>query len=78
MRATREQPWTQVGVDLCTYAGQLYLVAYDAYSNYPGVEHLPEPSSRGVTEKLSSMFARHGILVELCSDNGPQFNSAEF
>lgn len=78
MRPTPSQPWERVGVDLCQYAGKSYLVVYDAYSNFPEVEHLLDTTASTVVSKLSSIFARHGIPVEVNSDNGPQFVSREF
>lgn len=78
MRETPSRPWQRIGVDLFYYAGTSFLVAYDAYSNYPEVEQLSDTSAHSVIEKMKSMFARHGIPLELCSDNGPQFHSREF
>lgn len=37
-----ELPWARIGVDLFEHAGKNYLAAYDAYSNYPEVEPLPQ------------------------------------
>ncbi|XP_077522668.1 uncharacterized protein LOC144133441 [Amblyomma americanum] len=42
------------------------------------VERLPDTSARSVVAALSAMFARYGIPIELCTDNGPQFSSQEF
>lgn len=71
-------PWERVGIDLCEYLGASYLVAYDAYSNYPEVEHLTQTSSESVIKKLEMMFARHGIPLEIHTDGGPQFTSSAF
>ncbi|XP_049268003.1 uncharacterized protein LOC125756961 [Rhipicephalus sanguineus] len=46
--------------------------------NFPEVEKLSDTTSSTVIEKLSCIFARYGIPVEVCSDNGPQFASHEF
>lgn len=78
MRSVPDLPWNRIGVDLFEYAGSSYLVAYDAFSNFPEVEKLRGVTSAAVVEKLSSLFSRHGIPLEVCSDNGPQFSSHEF
>lgn len=67
-----------VGVDMFEYAGSCYLCAYDALSNFPEVELLRDISSATVIDKLSAMFARYGIPIEVCTDGGPQFTSREF
>lgn len=51
---------------------------YDAFSNFPEVEKLYRTTCRTDVEKLSSIFARYGISLEVCSNNGPQFASHEF
>lgn len=78
MRPSPSSPWTRVGADLCQYAGKTYLVVYDAHSNYPEVEQLESTTAPVVISKLSSIFARHGIPLEVLTDNGPQFSSREF
>lgn len=77
-RETPRLPWARVGVDLCEYVGRSYLVAYEACSNYPEVEFLQTTLSKMVIEKLSSLFARHRIPLDVCTDGGPQFTSQEF
>lgn len=78
MSPTPEFPWYRVGVDLFQYGGKSYLSVYDALSNFPEVEELNDTSSSTVIEKMAAIFARYGIPVEVCSDNGPQFSSREF
>lgn len=72
------RPWQRIGVDLFDHGGKRYLVAYCAYSNYPEVEQLPQSTSQVVVDTLGTMFARHGIPIEVCTDGGPQFTSREF
>lgn len=78
MRPAPPQPWYRVGADLFEYGGRTYLCVYDALSNFPEVELLKDTSSRTVIEAASAIFARYGIPVELCTDNGPQFTSHDF
>lgn len=78
MRPTPQQPWYRVGADLCQHAGKNYLVVYDATSNYPEVEELRDTTARTVVNRLATIFARHGIPMEVCTDNGPQFVSKDF
>ncbi|XP_077545271.1 uncharacterized protein LOC144158324 [Haemaphysalis longicornis] len=77
-RPTPDNPWYRVGVDLFHYAGGTYLAVFDAYSNFPEVEKLEDSSAATVTDKLGAIFARFGIPVEVCTDNGPQFSSHHF
>lgn len=78
IRPVPEHAWYRVGVDMFEYAGSSYLCAYDALSNFPEVELLRDTSSATVIDKLSAMFARYGIPIEVCTDGGPQFTSREF
>lgn len=71
-------PWARVGVYLLEYTGKTYLAVYDAYSNYPEVEILSHTGSRDVIEKLAMIFGCHGIPLEVCTYEGPQFSSGIF
>ncbi|XP_064475467.1 uncharacterized protein LOC135389337 [Ornithodoros turicata] len=77
MRQTPVQPWSRVGIYLFHYAAKTYLVVYDATSSYPEVEELHDSRARTVVAEVASIFARHGISLEVCSDNEPQFVSKE-
>lgn len=78
VRPPPEYPWYRVGVDLFQYGGKAYLTVYDALSNFPEIAELEDTSSATVIDKLGAIFARYGIPVEVCSDNGPQFAGREF
>ncbi|XP_064482524.1 uncharacterized protein K02A2.6-like [Ornithodoros turicata] len=51
MRQVPYRPWQRIGVDLCQYTRNSFLVAYDAYSNFPEVEQLDNTSAHAVVEK---------------------------
>ncbi|UYV73868.1 K02A2.6-like [Cordylochernes scorpioides] len=68
-------PWEKVGVDLFTIKGQNYLLITDYYSRYPEIARLEDMTSASVIVHCKSIFARHGIPLEVRSDNGPQFGS---
>lgn len=78
IREVPKHPWSRVGVDLLEYAHQTYLVVYDAQSNFLELEKLQNATAAEVVDKLKAIFSRHGIPVEVNSDNGPQFTSREF
>ncbi len=71
-------PWQRVGVDLCLCKGKDYLVMCDYYSRWIEVLHLTSTTSTAVISRLKDVFARFGVPIEVISDNGPQFTSAEF
>ncbi|UYV62687.1 K02A2.6-like [Cordylochernes scorpioides] len=68
-------PWEKVGVDLFTLKGQNYLLITDYYSRYPEIARLEDMTSASVIVHCKSIFVRHGIPLEVRSDNGPQFGS---
>lgn len=37
-----------------------------------------EDNARTAIASLSGVFARYGVAIEVCTDNGPQFVSREF
>ena len=50
----------------------------DYYSNSIEVERINKVTTHGVIKALNSMFSRYGAPDVVISDNGPQFDSAEF
>ena len=72
------RPWSKVSADLCQLQGRTLLVVCDYYSNYIEVDRINKVDTAGVTKALRPMFARYDIPETLMTDNGPQFDSAEF
>ena len=68
-------PWQKVGADLFELKGANYLLVVDYYSRYPELVKLTSTTSPSIVKALKGIFARHGILEVLRSDNGPQFDS---
>ena len=67
----------QIGADLCENESEKYLVVVDYYSRYVEIAHFTKSTSQHVIGKMD-MLDHHGILKTIVSDNGLQFNSAEF
>ena len=67
----------KVGMDVLTFQNKDYLVIVDYYSKYPELLPLHDKTARTIVEQCKSVFFRHGIPVEVVSDNMP-FQSAEF
>ena len=57
--------------------GELLLVANDTYSWYPEVEVVRSTAVSVLIPKLNRIFAAHGTLWKVISDNGPPFNGHE-
>jgi len=71
------RPWEKVGVDIFTFAERDYLVTVDYLTGYFELDRLPSKAVSDVVYCLRQHFARHGIPVEVVSDNSP-FGAAEF
>ena len=72
-----ERPWVKVGADIMTLKGKDYLVVVDYYSKFPEISILEDKTAATLILHFKSIFARHGIPLELVSDNMP-FSSAVF
>ena len=74
-----DRPWQVVATDLFQIKGMDYLIVIDCYSSYVEVAAMTKTTkSSEVIRALKSIFARHGIPEQVRSDNGPQYDSAEF
>ena len=70
-------PWERVGSDLFELHGTTYLLVVDYFSCYIDIQKLSSINSKSVILALKAIFSRHGVLVTLVSDNGPQYASRE-
>ena len=73
-------PWQMCATDIFMLEGIDHLVVGDFYSKMILVWCLP-PGQRNANKVillLKEMFSEHGIPKVLCSDNGPQYVSAQF
>lgn len=71
-------PWSKVGIDLFTLNEKNDVLVLDYYSHYPEIALLRDTTASQVILQIKSILARHGIPSVVRSDNGPQFNCAEF
>jgi hypothetical protein len=71
------RPWEKVGVDIFTFCDRDYLCTVDYLSGFFEIDRLPSKKVTDIIYCLRQHFARHGIPIELFSDNSP-FNSREF
>ena len=66
--------------DIFTLEGVDHLVVGDFYPKMIFVQYIPpsQSNTNKVVSLLKEMFSEHGIPKVLCSDNGPQYTSAQF
>ena len=72
-----EDQYKKVAMDIFTFKGRDYLVVVDYFSKYPELCKLQNKFAATIVGELKSIFARHGILEKIVSDNMP-FASREF
>ena len=73
-------PWQMCATDIFKLEGVDHLVLGDFYSKMIFVRCIPpgQSTANKVISLLKEMFSEHGIPKVLCSDNGPQYVSAQF
>jgi len=71
------RPWEKVGVNICTIPHQDYLITVDYLSGYIECDRLQSKRVSDVIYCLKVQFARHGLPLEVVTDNNP-FNAIEF
>ncbi|XP_022806614.1 uncharacterized protein K02A2.6-like [Stylophora pistillata] len=72
------RPWQSISADLFEFNGTQYLITTDCYSNFFELDILTSTTARSVIDKLKPHLARYGLPDRLTTDNGPQFDCAEF
>ena len=77
---TPSHPWQMCATEIFTLEGVDHLVVGDFYSKMIFIWCIPPGQSNAnkVISQLKEMFSDHGIPKVLCSDNGPQYASAQF
>ena len=63
----------KVGIDIMTFQAKDYLVIVHYYSKYPELQCLSDKTASTIIEQCKRVFARHGIPVEIVSDNTCRF-----
>ena len=73
-------PWQMCATDIFMLEGVDHLVLGNLYSKMIFIQCIPPGQSNAnkVVSLLKEMFSEHGIPEVLCSDNGPQYASAQF
>ena len=72
------RPWSKIGVDICQLNDRQLLVVVDYFSNFIEVCRLNTITASVVIKELSALFARFGAPDTVVSDNGRQFDCADF
>ena len=73
------RPFERIHIDfLGPFNGKVYFVVIDAYSKWPEIFEMTSTDTGRTLEKLREVFSRFGLPETLISDNGTQFQSAEF
>ena len=74
-----DRPWKMIATDLFELEGSDFLLVVDYFLRFVeiGVMQKSKTSSE-VVRVVKAICARHGITEEIRSDNGPQYDSAEF
>ena len=63
---------------LYSLEGNDYLITVDAFIGYWEVDEMSQTTAQAVIHKTKQHFARYGIPDRVYTDNGPQFDSAEY
>ena len=77
---TCDRPWQDVHIDLCGPfpSGESLLVCEDACTRWPEVAILCSTTSAAIIGCLRKIFAVHGLLEKVVTDNGANLASEEF
>ena len=67
-----------IHLDLFYFDGNTFFKEVDAYSKFIDVKSLRKTCTESVLERLDEIYTNFGFPKEVCSDNGPPFNSSGF
>jgi len=73
------KPWVPLHLDYAgLFLGKMFLIVMDAHSKWTEAFPMNTSTSRATIEKLSIVFATHGLPEIVVTDNGSNFASKEF
>ena len=70
---SRAMVYHTCGFLLTISSWRIIIITIHAYSHFPEAEIVNSTAAKGTISKLDQIFAIHGILIVLVSDNGFQF-----
>ncbi|XP_055714762.1 uncharacterized protein K02A2.6-like [Phlebotomus papatasi] len=70
-------PWQRIHLDYAKYKGDYFFLIIDSYSKWPEVFWTSSMTTSTTIQRLTEVFARHGLPDIIVSDNGTQFVSEE-
>ena len=71
-------PWIKVGADCFSVVDKDYLIVVDYTIKYFEVCNLKNKESKTIVRQTKEIFTRFGILLQVFSDNGPEFIAKEY
>ena len=74
-------PWKKIGLDLSGRYGsnnEFIFAVIDYYSRFPMVEIIKSTTSTTIINRLRQIFAMHGFVDEIVTNNASYFVSSEF
>jgi hypothetical protein len=73
------QPWSRVHIDYFgPFQNHMFMVVVDAHSKWVEACVMSSITAAKTIEQLRVIFATHGLLRKVVTDNGPSFTSDEF
>ena len=73
------KPWQRLHIDFAgPFLGKTFFILVDAHSKWPEIVEMKSTTSQQTIFVLRNLFATYGLPLQIVSDNGPQFTSAEF
>ena len=73
-----ERLWEKLGMNLCHYKCNNFLIVLDHYSRWTEIIHLQEPDSFNIITKLKNLVSKFSFPERVISNGRPQFQSAFF
>ena len=74
-----DRPWVRLHIDHAgPFLGKYFLVVVDAHSKWIEIVVVPSTATHHTIHNLRRIFATHGLLEVLVSDNATSFTSSEF
>ena len=72
-------PWKRIHVDFAgPFLNKMFMIVVDAHSKWPEIIEMGNTTSGSTINALRKLFVSYGLLLQVITDNRPQFMSAEF